>query len=54
MTCDIFLPILQSNLYKILVFGEKKSYFLDILKICDSLVNHDYNFKRNNFKYKNR
>ncbi len=54
MTCDNFLPTLQSNLYKIWVFGEKKSYLFGILKFWDSLVNHDYNFKRTNFKYKNR
>ncbi len=39
MTSDNYLPTLQSNLQKILVFGEKKSSFLGILKILDPLVN---------------
>ncbi len=40
MTCDNFLPTSWSNLQKILVFGENKSYFIGILKIQDPLVNH--------------
>jgi len=37
------------------VFGEKKSYFMGIVKVWNPLVNHmTTTFERTNFKYKNR
>jgi hypothetical protein len=40
MTCGITAPILGSNIPKELVFGEKKSYFLSILKVWNPCINH--------------
>jgi hypothetical protein len=40
MTCGINVPILGSNIPKTLVFGEKKSYFLGILKVGNPFINH--------------
>jgi hypothetical protein len=40
MTCGIIVPILGSNIRKQLVFGEKKSYFLGILKVWNPFINH--------------
>lgn len=54
VTCDIILPTLGLNISKFLIFNENKSYFIDILKVQDPFINHDYNFKNNNFKHNNR
>jgi len=40
MTCGIIAPTLGSNIWKLLVFYEKKTYLLDILKLWDSFMNH--------------
>jgi hypothetical protein len=40
MTCGIIVPTLGSNIWKLFVFYEKKSYFMGILKIWDPFINH--------------
>jgi hypothetical protein len=37
---DINVPTLSSNIWKLLVFYEKKSYFMGILKIWNLFINH--------------
>jgi len=54
MTHGIIVPILGSNIWKLLVFYEKKSHFMDIQKNLRSFYKpYDYNFKRISFKHKN-
>jgi hypothetical protein len=40
MTCGVTISILGSNISKNLVFGEKKSYFLGILKVWNPCIKH--------------